>query len=239
MADFRQLTLDLPHQTSMSRDDYLKGAPNSRAFELIESWPDWPSRVVLLAGPVGSGKTHLAGLWAERVNAVSLPVEELVHHDPMDLVKCGAVLIEDADGTGRDDIALFHLLNAAREVNASVLITARSWTDGWGVQLADLLSRLRAATPVELGEPDDELLKAVLLKLFADRQLIVPMSVIDFVVVRMERSLGAAGQIVDELDRIALVETRSITRPLAARIMSALEEKQSSEDHEMATLPFS
>ena len=218
-----QMILGLPHETAMGREDFLRGPSNKAAFDMIDQWPDWPSNWLLLAGPVGAGKSHLARIWQERSRARIVTLVELNESDPTDLVDRGAVVLEDADGAERDETALFHLLNAAREAGAYVLITARSWPDGWGVALPDLMSRLRLTTPLEIFEPDDELLRSVLVKLFADRQLAPDPSVIEYIVTRMERSIAAALTIVEAIDREALARRRVITRPFASTIMKELE----------------
>jgi len=215
-----QLPLTLPHQASYERDDFLVGESNRAAIGLVDQWPEWPSKLVILAGPTGSGKTHLTEIWRRRAGAPVIAAAALGAVDPIGLATAGALAIEDADGPSRDDTALFHLLNAAREADASVLITCRDWPRAWGVDLPDLMSRLRAATPVEIGEPDDDLLRRVLMKLFADRQISVDPAVVNYLVVRMERSLAAAALLVDALDREAMSRARAVTRPIAAEVLA-------------------
>jgi predicted PurR-regulated permease PerM len=216
----RQLALSLPHGAAMTRADFLTGAANREAVELIDRWPDWPSPVVLLAGPVGSGKSHLVEIWRARSGAAVTTAAVLTDDAVVDMVAAGAVAVEDLHAGPFDEAALFHLLNLARERGVPVLLTSRAWPAALPLALADLASRLRAAHPVELGEPDDELLRRVIVKLFADRQLVVDRAVVDYIVVRMERSLEAANLIVAALDRTALAEGRAITRPLAAEALA-------------------
>ncbi|PLW77413.1 HdaA/DnaA family protein [Cohaesibacter celericrescens] len=219
-----QMSLGLPHETAMGREDFLRGPSNEAAFDMIELWPDWPSTWLLLAGPVGAGKSHLARIWRDKTNARIITLDELNRSDPMVLVADGAVVIEDADSRERNDTALFHLLNAAREIGSYVLITARAWPESWGVELPDLMSRLRLTTPVEIFEPDEELLRSVIVKLFADRQLVPDPNVVEFIVMRMERSIAAAIKIVDAIDREALARRRTITRPFASTILKELDD---------------
>lgn len=225
MSKGLQMSFELPHDEALGREDFLRGPANEAALSLIDQWPNWPSLWVLLAGPVGAGKSHLARIWQESSHARIITLDELNRSDPTELVKSGAVVVEDADGKERDDTALFHLLNAAKEAGAYVLMTARSWPESWGVALPDLASRLRLTTPIELNEPDDVLLRVVLVKLFADRQLSVEPAIIDYIILRMERSLATALKLVDRLDREAMAQSRSITRPFAADILRQLEEE--------------
>ena len=217
-----QLPLALPFDAALGHEDFLAGESNKAALTLIEQWPDWPADVVLLAGPVGSGKSHLVAIWRDLSGARVIEARELGRSDPVTLVAGGALAIEDLDNGPVDEEALFHCLNAARAAGAKVLITARRWPQSWGLKLPDLISRLRAAAPVEVGEPDDLLLKTVLVKLFADRQMIVDPVVIDYLAVRMERSLAAAAVLVDALDREALASRRAVTRPMAAAVLQRL-----------------
>lgn len=218
----RQLPLDLPYEAALGRDDYLVGRSNQAAYELLESWPNWPSPVVILAGPVGAGKTHLVEALRADSGAAVVAAPKLDEASVPDLVAAGSVVVEDAH-QGVDETALFHLLNAARQAGVLVLITSRTWPATWNIQLPDLLSRLRAATPVEILEPDDDLLRQVLLKLFSDRQLAVDFGVIDYLVVRMERSLEVAINAVDAIDREALAGRVKITKQLAGKVLDRVQ----------------
>nr|WP_321456829.1 hypothetical protein [uncultured Cohaesibacter sp.] len=220
-----QMPLQLPYEAAMGREDFLRGPSNQAALDMIDMWPNWPASWLLLAGPVGAGKSHLAKIWQERTNARIVDVGALQWSDPTELVSNGAIVVEDADSEARDDTAMFHLLNAAREARAYVLITARNWPESWGVALPDLMSRLRLTTPVEIFEPDDELLRSLLVKLFADRQLSPDPNVIEYILLRMERSIGTALKVVAAIDQQALAQHRTITRPFVASIMKQLDDE--------------
>lgn len=214
----RQMALDLALPESLARDDFLEAACNAEALKLVESWPDWPARVVALVGPPGAGKSHLGAIWADLSGARRLAARDLAGSAPADALATGALLLEDA-GPRTSEVALFHLINAAKEEDAFVLITAREAPVTWGVGLKDLVSRLRALPAVTLAEPEDALLRAVLVKLFADRQLLVDNDVVEYLARRMERSLDAARRLVAAIDREALETGRRLTRPLAAQVL--------------------
>jgi chromosomal replication initiation ATPase DnaA len=215
----RQLPLDLRHEPSFAREDFLSGPANAEALRAIEAWPDWPGRMLLLIGPAGSGKSHLGAIWARRAGAAIVEAAALIDARPADLARSKAILIENADRLGAAEANLFHLINLARESEAGVLLTARSAPDDWGLQKPDLHSRLRLAPVVALGEPDEQLARAVLFKLFSDRQLAVEPAVIAYIALRIERSLGAARAIVEALDREALARGRAVTRAMAALVL--------------------
>jgi len=212
------MALDLALPESLSRDDFLAAPCNETALTLVDGWPDWPAKVVALVGPPGSGKSHLGAIWADIAGARRLAARDLAGTSPAEALATGALLLEDA-GPRTSEVALFHLINSAREEDAFILMTAREAPVSWGTGLKDLASRLRALPVVALAEPEDGLLRAVLVKLFADRQLVVDAEIVEFLARRMERSLDSARRLVAELDREALETGRRLTRPLAAQVL--------------------
>ncbi len=215
----RQFTLDLPHQPSFAREDFLLAPSNREALRAIDQWPDWAARMLLLVGPEGAGKSHLAAVWVGAAGAVALSGEALNEADRDAGARASALLIEDTDRVGPAEAELFHLVNAALQNDAWLLLTARAAPDAWGLKTPDLLSRLRLAPVVRLGAPDLELTEAVLFKLFSDRQLQVDPHVITYIAVRIERSLGAARRLVALLDREALARGRRVTRAMASEFL--------------------
>lgn len=200
----------------------MPAGSNKTALRLVESWPDWPSPVVLVTGPAGSGKTHLAHIWAGRAGARIVEGQGLELATLPDIRAGSALAVEDVDAGPIPEAPLFHLMNRVKEVGASLLLTARVPAETWPVGLPDLRSRLRVATPAALGPPDDELLRQVLVKLFADRQLMIDKPVVDYLIVRMERSLSFAVHLVRALDEAALAAGRGITRQMAAGVLAEL-----------------
>ena len=225
----RQLPLDLVHPEGRSRHDLIMSGANADAVALVDRWPDWPAPVVVLAGPAGSGKSHLGAIWGEMSGACSVD-RRRIGAGTIEAASSGPVFIDDADAGDLDEAGLFHLLNVARGAGAHVLLTARRFPAAWGVSLPDLASRLRAAATVEIREPDDMLLAGVITKLFADRQVDVDQQVVQYLVRRIERSLATAIRVVERLDRAALERQGRVTRALAAETLSALDEGQAALD---------
>ncbi|MCC2099234.1 MAG: hypothetical protein KDJ29_20260 [Hyphomicrobiales bacterium] len=190
---------------------------------MIERWPDWPARILVLAGPEGAGKSHLATIWAAASGAAAAAASSLKLDAIPALAAQTCVLLEDAGAGAIPEKELFHLINSLREAEGYLLITSRTPPATWRLTLPDLISRLRLAPVVEIAPPDDELVRAVMVKLFHDRQLTVDANVIEYLAMRMERSLGEARRLVAMLDREALSRGRAITRPVAAAVMRQLE----------------
>ena len=218
-----QIPLDLAGDPSFARDDFLVTGSNAAAWSFMESWPMWPDKIVMLAGPSGSGKSHLAAMWAERAGAASVASERLAGQDLQRLLASGAAVVEDADRACGLEKELFHLLNKARSERAFVVVTARTPPDAWRLATPDLLSRVREAPLLSLRAPDEELMRAVLVKLFRDRQLLIEAPVVDYLALRLDRSLDSARRFVDALDREALARARRVTRPLVAQVLAAFD----------------
>lgn len=215
----RQLSLALGHRQSFERVDFLCGPGNATALARIDHWTDWPGRALAVIGPQGAGKSHLTAIWAKAAGARVIAARALDCGAVPEALATGALAVEDPDRGAPDEAALFHLLNLAREQGAYVLLTARRPPAAWPVRLPDLASRLRAVPVVTLEPPDDALFAAVLVKLFADRQLAVDDRVIEFLTNRIERSVAAAQAAVAELDGEALRLKRRVSRALCADVL--------------------
>ena len=216
----RQLILDLPHRAALAAEDFLVSHSNAAAVAMVDRWPQWPASALILVGPPGSGKSHLVEVWRQRSQAQRIEARDLISEKVPGLLERHALALEDA-GLGVNETALFHLLNLAHQQNAHVLITSSLNPGQWIVTLPDLQSRLRAAPIVEIGAADDALLRGVLVKLFADRQLAVEETVISYLVNRMPRSLAAARALVAEIDARALEQKVPVTRSFAARVLGS------------------
>lgn len=216
-----QLVFEMPHRAAMGLEDFLVSDSNAAAVALIDRWPDWPIGAAILVGPRGSGKTHLANVWQLRSEAALHPAVSLTRENVPAVASAGAVIIENIE-TLTDEAALFHLLNLVREQRLQVLLTTDTAPGDLKIALPDLHSRLKALPLASIEAPDDALLRAVLVKLFADRQLSVEPHIVDYVLVRMERSMSAAERFVAEADRQALVLQRRVTRAIAAAALDSL-----------------
>ena len=219
IATPRQLILDWPHAPSYAREDFLEAPGNSQALKAILTWPDWPTRTLMLVGPSGAGKSHLAAIWAEQSGARSISAHALTAAAVPGALATGTLVVEDLNAPDFDERALFHLMNLAREDEAFVLITARVPPSAFQIELRDLRSRLRAVPVVSLLPPDDQLFRALIVKFCADRQMTIDESVVGYLATRIERSYAAVRRAVELLDGEALRLGRPVTRALAAELL--------------------
>ena len=214
-----QLPLAFGHAPSYAREDFTAGASNARALAFVEAWPDWPARAAALWGPEGSGKTHLAHIWASQAGAQLIDPGALKQDVVGELTVGGRWLIDDADLV-EDAVALFHLLNFVNQSDGALLLTGRAAPQAWPQQLPDLRSRLAGLPGVAVDAPDEALLARVMLKLFTDRQLKVPEGLIPYLVVRMERSFSVAERLVAAIDELALQQKRNISVEIGAEALA-------------------
>ncbi|MEM7242947.1 MAG: chromosomal replication initiator DnaA [Pseudomonadota bacterium] len=217
-----QLALDFPCQTAFGEEDYFVSSANRFAVGLIENWAEWPDKRLVLLGERGSGKTHLARIWADRAGAVFLDIQTLdVSDGQLDLTH--PVVLENLENLPRaQEQQMFHLLNLCAQADQFILLTGRGSVGNWGIQLPDLESRLRQITPAKIDAPDDDLLLAVMMKQFQDRQIALSPKVMGFLSKRMVRSFEAVSELVASLDHISLQEHSKITLDHAKRILAEM-----------------
>lgn len=219
----RQYPLPLPHDEAMSADDFMIAASNREAAGWLDKWPEWPSHCLVIHGPSGSGKTHLTRMWLARSRGKQVTPDELTAQDAGSLIVSNRhIAIDDAGkiaGDAAGEEALFHLYNLLREMKGFLLLTAPQAPAHWRIGLADLRSRLAAAPAVAIAAPDDELLSALIIKQFRDRQIDIGTDVIAYILPRITRTPAAIRTLVTSLDRASLAEGRGITVALARRVL--------------------
>ena len=217
-----QLLLDLGQRPALGAEDFIVSASNRLAIELVDAYPAWRDRAVVLVGPEGSGKTHLAHVWQLKADAAIVSAADITEAVMAEHARRRAIVVEDLDRGLADAHLLFHLLNQLRDLGGHVLLTARSAPGAWDVAMPDLRSRVRALPVVHIGEPDEGLLRAVLLKLLADRQLMASPPAITHLARHMERSMSMAIRIVEALDRRVWQSKQPVTRDLAREVLAAV-----------------
>ncbi len=221
-----QLVLDLGHRPALGRADFLVSQCNADAVAWIDRWPDWPAPGLVIWGPAASGKSHLGQVWRARAAAPMITAADLDDREPPDLIgEHSDVYVDGADavaGNPRRERAALHVYNMIAERGGHILFSSRTPPARWPLGLADLRSRLNALPVASIAPPDDAVLGAVLLKLFADRQLSVGVDVVQFAVTRMERSFEAAERLVAAVDRLALASQRRVTVPLLRDVLPGI-----------------
>jgi chromosomal replication initiation ATPase DnaA len=213
-----QLPLELGHRASYGGEDFLVAPCNEAAVAWLDRWPDWPGPGLAIHGPAGCGKTHIAHVFQAGAEARLLRPADLQQASLAALIEgYRACVLDEAPPV--PERPLLHLFNALAEKGGHLLIVSRLPPARWGLGLPDLASRLSALPAVRIDPPDDSLVEALLVKLFADRQIIVAPGVVAFLTARLERSFDALLRAVDHLDRESLARHRRVSLPLAREIV--------------------
>ncbi|MBU2980700.1 chromosomal replication initiator DnaA [Lentibacter algarum] len=222
----QQLTFDLPSKTALDRDDFFVSTANMAAVSIVDNWDKTVWRTLMVVGPKGSGKTHLCHVWSALSGARHIQARDLTESDVPVLATRAAVVedIQEIAAIPEAQTALFHLYNMSKAEGGFLMMTANCVPQLMGLTLPDLTSRLHQVGIVNLREPDDALLSAVLMKLFADRQLNPKPDVLPYLARYMDRSFAAAHELVDALDKTALAEGRDVTRKLAGEVLAAMDQ---------------
>ena len=222
MSAPEQIPMTFDHRPALSGEDFLVAPSNQQAIAWIDRWPDWPGPLLVIVGPAGSGKTHLANVFINKTGAKNVSINMLETDGPATIADTAkAVVVENAESfikAGLDE-HLLHLYNLARECDVRILMTAETAPARWQVNLKDLSSRLNTAPVAEINPPDDALISALLIKQFSDRQINVGQDVINYLLSRMDRSFADVRHVVESTDRLSLSEKRGVTIPLVRRVL--------------------
>jgi chromosomal replication initiation ATPase DnaA len=220
-----QLIFDLPPKTAFGREDFFVSPSNEVAVRLMENRQNWSLGKLILCGPKGSGKSHLAHIWAEEVGAIVVSANALAY-ERLETLAEQPVVVEDVQllaGSDDGEAALFHLHNLMQQAQHPLLMTGVGTVGAWDIHLADLASRLSGSQIAQVTAPDDALLSVLLVKQFSDRQIIVSPALVSYIVARMDRSFAFAGELVAALDRASLAGKKPITKRLAGRVLDQMQ----------------
>jgi len=221
----RQPSLPLFHGPRFTAADFRQAPSNAEALTWLDRTGDWPNGRLALWGVARCGKTHLLHMWADHMGAA-------LWHGPglrgLPELPPRGIALDDADATV-DEAALFHLLNATAEAGQPLLLASRAAPARWPVKLPDLASRLRAITAVQIGDPEDALLRAVLPRLLADRLIRLPEPVLNWLLNHLPRTPAMLGEAVARLDAVSLEQHRDITLPMVREVLAELLSAESDE----------
>ena len=234
-----QLIFNLNRKGNTGLENFYISKSNDLAVSTVKNWRNWPTRKLILMGPTGSGKSHLANFWVEQVGAQMISISDMCTLDVVELSENKALLIDNIDEVENSNLEdkilieekLFHLINSMAHTSCYLMITSSTIVSTWGFKLPDLMSRLKTMAVVELLPPDDELLVAVLLKQFDDKQIKVSPEFVLFVSKRINRSFSSIREFVTLIDELTLKQKRDVTIPIASRILDSLDKSNIRNDN--------
>ena len=209
-----QLVLPLETRSAFGREDFIVAPGNERAVAFIDSFAQWPVPAAALVGPAASGKSHLAAVWAQRVGAGIVEAASLGADIP-----AGVLVVENV-AAGVPEAPLFALLERGTPLLLTSQVPPADWPRKFNLALPDLVSRSRALLSFDMWAPDDALLMGLAVKLFADRQVQVPESVVSHMIASLERSPGAIHDFVARADAVALAGKKPINLGLIKGLLA-------------------
>ena len=219
MHETTQIAFQFSPQPYLGREDFMVSSCNFEAFQIIDSWPEWTFFAICLYGPKGCGKTHLSRIFSDKVSVQthypykipSIKADKISLESPFELFKQHRCLIVEDLTTNINQEAMFHLYNLYRNEGGNILFTSEHAPARMNFAIADLQSRLNIIPAIAIGEPDDEMLSALILKLFNDRQLLVSPEIVTYMVQNMQRSFDFCNKLVAEIDNISLARKRAVS----------------------------
>ena len=230
MSETAQIAFQFSPQPYLGREDFMVSSCNFEAFQTIDSWPNWPFFAICLYGPKGCGKTHLSRIFSDKISVLthypykipSINADKINLEKPFELFKQHRCLIIEDLTPNINQEAMFHLYNLYRNEGGNILFTSEQAPARMNFSLADLQSRLNIVPSIEIGEPDDEMLSALILKLFNDRQLLVSPEIITYMLQNMQRSFEFCNKLVAEIDNISLARKRAISINIVKEAIQSL-----------------
>lgn len=220
-----QLILGLPFRPALGREDFLVAGSNREAIDFIDSWPDWREPVAVIYGPKSCGKSHILNVWRSRTDGIALTADDLSAEkleatlnqlpgnftiDNLDEIMSAGAPVQQA---------VFHLINAIRNKGGSLLCTTCILPGEWDIALKDLESRLKGAHLLKIDVPDDDLLFAIFVKLFHERQMVVEPDIIQYILARCDRDFETIFSMVEKIDAASLQQKRRITLPFVKKVL--------------------
>ncbi len=226
-----QLPFAFYHRPDFGRDDFMTAACNFEAFRLIDSWPIWTYFAACIYGPEGCGKSHLANIFSDKISLLEhypykipqIKASDLTLDMPRQLLDTHQCLIVEDLNSHINQEAMFNLYNMYRDEGGCILFTSTEAPARINFSLPDLRSRMNIVPSVEIKEPDDGLLSALLVKLFMDRQITITPELINYILANMQRSFAYARKLVAEIDNVSLARKRAISIPIIKEAISNLE----------------
>ena len=226
-----QMALEFPHRPSLGREDFMVAKCNHEAVSTIDMWPNWPFFAICIYGPSGCGKTHLANVFAQMVALQTshpyripfIKASQIDKNMAHNLFETNPQIVVENLHELQNQEALFHLYNTYRDLGGNILFTSDKAPARINFSLADLRSRMNIVPSLEIKAPDDELLIALIVKLFMDRQITPSQELLNFLLKNIHRSFSYVRKLVEEIDNISLAKKRAISINIAKEAIATLD----------------
>ena len=209
MSELNQLLLELDYKTNFNEHDFYLSKSNSNAFNLINRWPDWDKKILNISGEKFSGKSHLANIFRLKSKAFLVKGNKIDNSIFKSLKLYESIIIDDFEECNKEEI-LYSIFNLIDQDSKYLLINSLKPINKIKFKLPDLASRSKNCLYAEIENPDDELLFAIILKNFSDRQIKIEKKIIDFIISRIDRSYRKIDEFIYKIDELSLKKKKPI-----------------------------
>ena len=209
MSELNQLLLALEHKKSFNEHDYYVSKSNFFAYSIIEKWPKWEKKIFNIYGEKFSGKTHLANIFKSKTNALFIKANEF-NNDIFKKAKLFENIIIDNFDEKYDEKLIYSIFNLIEQDNKYMLINSVIPISEINFKLPDMISRSKNCLSAKIENPDDDLIFAIILKNFSDRQIKVEKRIIEFIISRIDRSYSKIYEFIYKIDELSLKKKKPI-----------------------------
>ena len=218
MSEYNQLLLNLNHKQNFNYDDFYVSNSNYYAFKIIENWPKWEKNIVNVYGEKYSGKSHLSNIFYKKYKAKKL-TEDQINNDTLLEIKIHQNIIIDNFTNHINEKILYSIFNLVDQDNKYLIINSLKPINLFDFDLEDLVSRSKNCLFAEIKKPDDDLIFALILKNFSDRQISINKNLIDYIIKRIDRSYSKIAEFIYKIDELSLKKKRAIDLKLIKEII--------------------
>jgi len=209
MKEYNQLLLNLNGKQNFNSDDFYVSKSNFYAYKLIEKWPKWEKNILNIYGETCSGKTHLANIFKKKNKAKKISEKELTDDIFKELKLFENIILDDFNNSTEERI-LYSLFNLVDSDNKYLLINSKEAINEVNFSLNDLKSRSKNCLFAKIENPDDDLIFALIVKNFSDRQITIEKKLIEYIIKRIDRSYSKISEFIYKVDELSLKKKKAI-----------------------------
>ena len=209
MSELNQLLLDFNHKKNFNEHDYYVSKSNYFAFNLVDKWPRWEKKILNIHGENFSGKSHLANIFKSKSNALLINSEKIRNEIFKEIKIFENIILDNFDENFDEKIA-YSIFNLVDQDNKYLLINSLKPINEIKFQLPDMISRSKNCLFAEIESPDDDLIFAIILKNFSDRQIKIEKKIIEFIINRIDRSYSKIHEFIYKIDELSLKKKKPI-----------------------------
>ena len=221
MRDLNQLLLNFEHKQNFKDEDFYVSDSNFYAYKIINSWPKWEKKFLNICGEKYSGKTHLSNIFLKNFKGIKINSTSFKNEDFKNLKIYENIVLEDFDKNINENL-IYSFFNFIDQDNKYLIINSSIPISEIDFQLKDLRSRTKNCLVAKINKPDDELIFALILKSFSDRQILIDKKLIDYITKRINRSYGKIYEFIYKINEVSLIKKKSIDFKIIKEVLEEI-----------------